>query len=183
MPNLLLLDRDGTLTQNKVRPGDYINDPSELELIPGVLERLQNYRDRGWELAILSNQGGIEKGFTSLDKVIAGMKRTMVLTGGMIEWVWFCPSAYPGRGETAFRVGVVDGFESWNHCTSFAQHGYRKPCPGMALAAMAWFRVQPTDQVVFVGDRPEDGAMAINAGLEFIDAADWREGKVPSGCL
>ncbi|MGA1114445.1 MAG: HAD-IIIA family hydrolase [Aquiluna sp.] len=174
MPNLLLLDRDGTLTQNKVRPGDYINDPSEIELIPGVLERLRGYRDAGWEMAILSNQGGIEKGLVSLDKVIAGMKTTMSLAGGMIEWAWFCPSAYPSRGETAFRVGCVDGFESWNCCQDFAEHGYRKPLPGMAMAALDWFRVTPTDQVVFVGDRPEDEAMASNAGLKFINAADWR---------
>lgn len=183
MPNLLLIDRDGTLTQNKVRPGDYINDPNELELIPGVLDRLREYRDAGWEVAILSNQGGIEKGFTSLDKVIAGMKRTMALTQGLIEWAWFAPAAYPSRGPSAIRVGVVDGFESWNACTEFAEQGYRKPCHGMALAAMAWFRLQPGDKVLYVGDRPEDGAMAINAGIEFMDAADWREGKVPSGCL
>lgn len=178
MPNLLLIDRDGTLTQNKVRPGDYINDPAELELIPGVLERLRAYRDDGWEIAILSNQGGIEKGFVSLDKAIAGMKRTMSLTQGLIEWAWFAPAAYPSRGSSAIRVGVVDGFESWNACTDFAEHGYRKPCIGLALAAITWFRIQPKDQILYVGDRPEDGAMAINAGIKFMDAADWREGKV-----
>jgi D-glycero-D-manno-heptose 1,7-bisphosphate phosphatase len=174
--DLLLLDRDGTITENGVRPGDYINDPSEIELIPGVLELLQQHHKDGWTIAILSNQGGVEKGFITMTDCIAGFIRTMELTGPIISAAWFCPAAYPGRGEMAIAIQNIGGAHPWGKQTEFAQYGYRKPYPGMAFAAAFHFGAADADRIVYVGDRPEDREMAANAGCEFIDAEDWRNG-------
>lgn len=170
---LLLLDRDGTITQNRVRPGDYINDPNEIELIPGVLDLLKQHNADGWTIAVLSNQGGVEKGFIDLPDCMRGFQRTMALAEGTISVCWFCPAAYPNSGELAFRV-EADDLAIW--CTEFASHGYRKPNPGMAYSAALHFGAADADRIVYVGDRPEDQQMAANAGIEFIDAEVWRNG-------
>lgn len=182
MKKLLLLDRDGTITENIARPGDYINDPDEIGIISGVYALLQQYRAEGWDLALLSNQGGIEKGFISMDRCIEGFKRTMSLSCGAISMAWFCPAAH-GSGSDGLAIRVEDvgrGDYAWTRCQAFRVHGYRKPHPGMAFAAVDWFRLQEGDTVLYVGDRPEDRQMAENAGILFMDAAEWRDRSVLS---
>jgi histidinol phosphatase-like enzyme len=57
MTKLLILDKDGTLTRPKSGP-TWVQHPEDQELIPGVAETLQRYRDDGWGMAIVTNQGG-----------------------------------------------------------------------------------------------------------------------------
>jgi D-glycero-D-manno-heptose 1,7-bisphosphate phosphatase len=176
MKKLLLLDRDGTITQNKARPGDYINSPDEIELMPGVFELLQQYVEDDWQMAMLSNQGGVEKGYISLDKCVEGFKHTMALTGNRITTAWFCPASYgTGNDGVGIRIEhIAPNDYAWTRCQAFRTHGYRKPHPGMAFAAVDWFKIQQGDIVLYVGDRPEDETMAQNAGIAFMAAEQWR---------
>lgn len=58
----VFLDRDGTLNYD---PG-YIKKPSELILLPGVPEGLQQLAAQGYELIVVSNQSGIGRGLFSV---------------------------------------------------------------------------------------------------------------------
>jgi len=60
------LDRDGTinedigLTQEGVPP--YCIKPEQFKPIPGSLEAIKMIRDKGYDVVILTNQSGIQKG-------------------------------------------------------------------------------------------------------------------------
>jgi histidinol phosphatase-like enzyme len=59
MTKLLVLDKDGTITQTK--SGEtFPTHPEDQELIEGVSEAVQRYVDDGWTIAIASNQGGCQ---------------------------------------------------------------------------------------------------------------------------
>lgn len=171
---LLLLDRDGTVTRNRVRPGDYIRHPRELEPMPGVINRLEVYAGRGYRIALLSNQGGVERGVLTMDACIDTFYQTFKILDYLVQAAWFCPSMSGGKGDVAFRLTMPRGPRTWNTCRAYGQYGYRKPCPGMAMAAMAWFGVKPGD-CLFVGDRLEDKNMAAVAGIRFVHAERFIE--------
>lgn len=169
MTKLLILDRDGTITQNGVRPGDYINHHTELAPIPGATERINQYFADGWRVVVASNQGGIEKGFISLEECIAGFDRTMLMFPE-VEYCLFCPNAWPSLGVRAY--GVAKGGINANpeFISGVNWGGFRKPEPGMLI----WLRDRfSTDECLFVGDRPEDEQAAKNAGMSFLSADDW----------
>lgn len=171
---LLLLDRDDTVTQNAVRPGDYINDPKEIELIPGVLPQLKRYADSGWQIALISNQGGIEKGFLTLEQCLEGFKRTFDLTERIIIEAYFCPESYPAFGQTAVQCGYRgDTWDFWHKTITgaFNCQGFRKPNPDMILLAIA--EHGSPQEVLYVGDRAEDRDAANNAGVPFMSAEEW----------
>jgi histidinol phosphatase-like enzyme len=118
------------------------------------------------------------------------MRYALGLTG--IEIGFFCPSL---DGETCFTSEFVDEFPEylrghwWDR--SNASEAFRKPSPGMLLAALDdAFGERTTDhgklgvpaevtidpaciQKIFVGDRPEDEGAAIAAGFEFHWAKDF----------
>ncbi len=61
----IFLDRDGTLNFD---PG-YLNDPAQLELLPGVIEGLQSLKSAGYIFVVVSNQSGIERGKITHDQL------------------------------------------------------------------------------------------------------------------
>ena len=178
MTKLLLLDRDGTITQNRVRPGDYINDPNEIELIPGVLERLEQYNRDGWTIVVVSNQGGVEKGFITLEQCIEGFKRTIELSEGLIKFCLFCPEAYPALGSHCYKVAPPERLEQFWPSDLDAYRlgwdGFRKPYPDMLVLAQC---LTGADEVLMVGDRDEDQKSATYANVPFQWAEEWRTGK------
>ena len=84
-PTLIILDRDGTLNEMVVNADHGIIDsplhPSQVSLIPGVVEALQRLKTMGCSFAIATNQPAAAKGKTTLEnlkavheKVIAELK-------------------------------------------------------------------------------------------------------------
>ena len=60
MTKLLMLDLDGTIRQCKSNPGEFINDPLDQKLIPGVTKAIARYSD--WEIVGITNQSGVASG-------------------------------------------------------------------------------------------------------------------------
>lgn len=58
MNRLVLLDCDGTLIINK----HYLNDPKDIEYLPGVEKALQFLKGQGFRFAVVTNQSGIPRG-------------------------------------------------------------------------------------------------------------------------
>ena len=53
------LDRDGTIN---VDTGGYVTKPEQFQPIEGSLEAVKMIRDKGYDVVILTNQAGIQKG-------------------------------------------------------------------------------------------------------------------------
>ena len=93
---LLVVDRDGTLIAER----NYLADPSGVELLPGVIAGLRAFAASGYELAIVTNQSGIGRGFfdeRDLAAVHAELQRQLGAAGIRIRGIWHCPH-HPDHG-------------------------------------------------------------------------------------
>ncbi|MGB0257770.1 MAG: HAD-IIIA family hydrolase [Coraliomargarita sp.] len=68
-------DRDGTL----IRHVDYISDPEQVELLPGVKESIHRLIEQRFPFFILTNQSGVGRGFFPIEQVHACQKRLFEL--------------------------------------------------------------------------------------------------------
>lgn len=71
----IFADRDGTL----IRHVDYISDPDQVELLPGVKESLHLLIDQQIPFFILTNQSGVGRGYFPIERVYACQKRLFQL--------------------------------------------------------------------------------------------------------
>ncbi len=98
----LLLDRDGTVIVEK----DYLHDPDEVELEPGVVEALKKAREMGLAIVIVSNQSGIARGIFTLEdveKVNARMLELLAAEGVEVDAVYYCPH-HPHGSVSEFSI-------------------------------------------------------------------------------
>ncbi|MFE6649298.1 HAD-IIIA family hydrolase [Nocardioides sp. NPDC057772] len=135
VPELVLLDRDGTLIEDV----PYNGDPDLVRPLPGVREALDRLRAEGVRLMIVTNQSGIGRGVISEEQVDAVDERVVELLGPF-EAVLRCPHSPDDR------------------C------GCRKPGPDLIKRALASTGVHP-DRAVMVGDIGSDMEAARNAGV------------------
>lgn len=134
LPDLVLLDRDGTL----VHDVPYNGDPALVRPVDGAREALDRLRALGVRLGVVTNQSGIARGLVTREQVEAVNARVAELLGPF-EVVLLCPH------------GPDDG------C------GCRKPAPGMVKQACAELDVDPA-RTVLVGDIEADVRAAEAAG-------------------
>nr|WP_203416712.1 HAD-IIIA family hydrolase [Jiangella ureilytica] len=134
VPELVLLDRDGTL----VRDVPYNGDPELVDPMPGAEAALGRLRAAGVRLGVVTNQSGVARGLLAEDDVERVNTRVEQLLGPFDVWR-VCPHG-PGDG-----------------C------GCRKPAAGMVLAACAELGVEPARCVV-IGDIGADVDAAEAAG-------------------
>ena len=65
------LDRDGTLIEER----NYLADPGQVALAPGVPEALRLLRNAGYRLIVVSNQSGIARGYFTREQLAAVERR------------------------------------------------------------------------------------------------------------
>jgi D-glycero-D-manno-heptose 1,7-bisphosphate phosphatase len=118
----LFLDRDGVLIVEK----DYLCDPDEVQLVPGVPEALRRAREAGYLLVGVSNQSGLGRGRFTAEQFTAVMHRLddlLAAAGAPLDDFYYCPHApvdgcrcrkpLPGLLEEAARHHAWDGSRSW----------------------------------------------------------------------
>jgi D-glycero-D-manno-heptose 1,7-bisphosphate phosphatase len=136
---VVFLDRDGVI--NRDSP-EYIKSWSEFEFLPGSLEALKALKTGGFVVILITNQSVIQRKMVSqkgLEHIHDMMKKTVLLKGGEIKDVFFCPHV-PER-----------------NCDC------RKPKPGLILKALKTHRLDIKTSIM-VGDSAKDIECARNAG-------------------
>ena len=150
---LLLLDRDGTLNPGLGnRPP---NRPDEVELLPGVATKLRQYAALGWQLVIVTNQGGVAFGYQTERQARATHQAVLDALPVQVDASYLCPHHPEG---TVSRYTIA--------CPN------RKPAPGAILDALTRFEAQPKD-CLFVGDQESDRQAAEAADVPFVWARDF----------
>jgi len=158
----LFLDCDGTVRKGYDELGKFVNKPEDVEIFSEVPALLKRYKQLGYRIFFISNQGGIEMRMVSRDEVAANLNRTrdLLSTDGdpVIDQIYYCPH-YLRQGRY--------------HCFC------RKPQIGMLVGASSFLRKIHNEFVSFdhsivVGDRDEDRQLAVNANLAFMEAKEWR---------
>lgn len=161
---VLYCDIDGTIRWGKDELGQFVNTPEDVRVFDGVPELLWHYKNFGWRIVGISNQGGIALGHMDKATCLAAMAETQRQTYNAFDRLVWC-SHHPDAKDPEMAV-------CW--C--------RKPKPGLVIEAALSLanqtgEIYPPHLGLFVGDRPEDEQCAKNVGLEFLDAAEWRTGK------
>ncbi len=166
----VFLDRDDTINRNAdlppkawqgVTPGDLLK-PEFAILVPGVREALIALKDHAYALVVITNQGGVARAGGTMrdvdacnDRLRAQLHQTdhaddeMTLFDDPLIDAWYCCPFHP-------RTGVVPHLS--------VEHDWRKPHPGMVLAACAELNLDPARSWM-VGDKQRDLDAAIGAGV------------------
>lgn len=149
----LCLDFDGTIRKSK--SGTFIKDETDIELIPGIEKIIWIYRNMGYLIIGISNQGGVSFGHKSTIGISNELDATLGLfKNNPFHIVKMCyhmegGSVYPFNTRSLLRkpdIGMlaIAEFDAWNN-------GFM----------IDW------DKSIFVGDRDEDKKCAENARIRF----------------
>src|SRR4051812_391346 len=109
----IFLDRDGVI----IEEAHYLASPEGVQLIPGSAEAIHALNRAGWPVVVVTNQGGVGRGFfpeSAVDAVHARLRVLLTAAGATVEGYYYCPH-HPAAEVEAYRVDC--------HC--------RKPKPGM----------------------------------------------------
>lgn len=158
----LCLDLDGTIRRSKTQV--FIKDVEDIELIPGIEKIIHKYKDMGYLIFGISNQGGVAHGFKSTEDINDEIEATTNLfENNPFHSISYC--FHDNKGSV----------EPFNHRSLL-----RKPDIGMLVLAEleAWENgfIVDWDNSLFVGDRPEDEQCAKNAGISFRHADEFLSG-------
>jgi D-glycero-D-manno-heptose 1,7-bisphosphate phosphatase len=138
----ILLDRDGTLIVDKI----YLNDPAQIEYLPGVFDALRLLRDAGYVFAVATNQSGVPRGFVDVEN-LDEIHRII-------------------RADFA-RQGVdILSFHSAPYMTD-SNHPMRKPNTGMLDEAARFYGLD-LRQSWMIGDRMTDVEAGRRAGTRTV---------------
>lgn len=136
------MDLDHTI----VRPKEgrkFPENNSDWEFIPGVLDKMHRFNELGYLILIVSNQGGIELGYTTVgdftDKVQAIIKEAKETADVTINNYMYCIS-------------------------NDKNDNMRKPNPGMAEILTIMNNIDLSESVM-VGDMDTDEGFAESAGI------------------
>ncbi len=141
IPKLVILGRDGILNEYRE---DHVKAPEEFVPVPGALEAVSRLNHAGWHAVVATNQAGIGRGMidmASVNAVHAYMNQRLLVQGGRIDAVFFCPHTPE------------------EHCDC------RKPLPGMMIDIGRRYGID-LSTVPMVGDTLRDLQAAAAAGCE-----------------
>ena len=150
----LCLDWDGTIRRSK-SGAQFIKNYQDIELMPGIEEKIWQYRNKGYLIIGVSNQGGVAYGIKLPIEIDYEMEKTLGLfKSNPFHVVKMCYHMEKGYIEPYCHRSLL-----------------RKPDIGMlAVAEFDCFEagyVIDWNNSLFVGDRPEDEQCAKNAGIAF----------------
>lgn len=101
----VVLDRDGTVVVDR----DYLDDPDELEFLPGAAEALRVLHQRGYRLIVISNQSGVGRGLFSLERlqeINARLQQMVRAAGAELAGIYCCPHR-PEEGCACRKPGTA----------------------------------------------------------------------------
>lgn len=177
MTKLLLVDLDNTIRE-PLSGNKFISHPRDQRIMAGADKAIAHYFQRGWSIVGISNQGGIASGYKSMEDALAEQKYTLELFPE-ISYILFCPDF---EGRLLYKVSRIE----WHNFVG-DQGEFRKPAPGM----LHWARLNPPyffgqyfdvaliEACWYIGDRAEDVGAAEAAGVNYLDAAIWRQRFLP----
>lgn len=149
MTSALFLDLDGTVRETKSgKPAP--NQPEDQVLMPNSKKIIKKYKDKGYKIIAVTNQGGIGLGYLTERQCQTCLFRLDQQLGGVFDKMLYS-TGRPGSKDRR-----------------------RKPNPGMILDAAKDLDIDLQTSIM-VGDRDSDEQAAKNAGVPFAWADDFFE--------
>ncbi|WP_372016057.1 HAD family hydrolase [Pseudoxanthomonas sp. 10H] len=142
----LFLDRDGVINVNH----GYVHTPDRTDWVPGIFDLARAATSAGFVLVVVTNQAGIARGYytqAQFEAYTRWLHGRFAEEGAPLLATYYCPH-HPDAGQGELRV----------------QCDCRKPRPGMLLAAISDWNLDPAGSIL-VGDQVSDMAAAASAGI------------------
>jgi D-sedoheptulose 7-phosphate isomerase/D-glycero-D-manno-heptose 1,7-bisphosphate phosphatase len=156
----ILLDRDGTIIVDY----HYVGHIERVQFIPGAIEAIRRFNQAGIPVAIVTNQGGVSRGFypeSNVHLVHDYIDSELAKHGAHIDLFLYSPFHPDGSVRQYAR-------DDWWH----------KPDPGMACQAAESLFLDLHKSVV-VGDRVDDMKMAGRIGAHAVHVGHERLRQPP----
>lgn len=86
----VVLDRDGTIIEER----EYLSEPEQVRLIPGVGAALRDLRQMGFGLVVITNQSGVGRGFfdqAQLERIHQRLEQLLENDGVHLDGLYVCP--------------------------------------------------------------------------------------------
>ena len=141
MRKVVFLDRDGVVNKDRM---DYTWRIEDFEILPNVIQGCEKLQDLGYEIILITNQGGIAKGLYNhedVDKLHQHMIHIFKNAGVSILEIYYCP-----------------------HHTDYGKCLCRKPGSLLVEKAIARFDID-INVSFFIGDMERDMDAAKGAGI------------------
>jgi histidinol-phosphate phosphatase family protein len=138
----VFLDRDGTINQEV----NYLSKIEEIKILPKVPGAIKLLNENGFNVIIITNQSGVERGYFSLESLIKindHIVAKLDSEGAKVDGIYFCPH-HPDSG-----------------CNC------RKPKTGLLEKAEKDFEIDLTSSYM-IGDKFIDLATGKNVGCKTI---------------
>lgn len=146
MKKVLFLDRDGVINIDH----GYVFRPEDFEFLPEIFDLVRHARSNDFGVIVVTNQSGIGRGYYT-EEQFASLTRWMCARfedeDAALDHVFHCPY-HPEATIEQYR----------------ATHPWRKPAPGMILAAAQQFDIDLAGSVM-IGDKGTDMQAAHAAGI------------------
>ncbi|MCA1053921.1 HAD family hydrolase [Rossellomorea aquimaris] len=146
MNRAIFLDRDGVINEVKTKRVKFVNKPEQFYFLEGVKEAVKLLTDEGFQLFVVTNQGGVGLGYLTheqLETIHDYMVAELEIAGGKIHEVSCCTHK-PHEG-----------------CSC------RKPEPGMLLDLSERYDLDLSSSYM-IGDREPDIEAGRKAGCKTI---------------
>lgn len=145
MNKAVFLDRDGVLNKEL---GDYVCHLEDFKVLEHNFKALKNLQDRGYLLIVITNQGGLAKGWYSVDelnKMHNHLVKEYATQGILLSEIYYCNHHPEYNGKCLCR----------------------KPGSLMLEKAIARFGIDASKSY-FIGDRERDVLAGEAAGVKGI---------------
>jgi HAD superfamily hydrolase (TIGR01662 family) len=163
---LLLADLDGTLVESWRET-----------ILPGIPERLAEWRDRGARIAVATNQGGVGYRYAHEQRgewaqaarypTLEDVQARLAAIADALHLDRLYVSLHHGREDWPTPPEWANGrIEQYGSMMVTWRPDWRKPAPGMLLQALEDLGAVP-GEVLMVGDRNEDKGAADAARVQF----------------
>jgi len=161
--SVLWIDLDGTVRWGKDELGHFVNTPSDVRVFDEIPAIFKAYKNAGWRIVGVTNQGGVAMGHMTLETATECNWQTYLQCDELFDKIAMCVH-HPDSSDPMM-----------GNCWC------RKPRIGMLVSvgielSQKTSELYPPHLGLFVGDRPEDEQCAENAGLPFMWATEWRSG-------
>jgi len=142
---IVFLDRDGVINKKALK-ADYVKNWSEFEFLPGAVEALKVFCQKGYDIYLITNQPGIARRMMrkqDLDLIHQKMEQALEKQGAKLAGIYSC----------------IHGWDEGCEC--------RKPKPGLLFQAAREHHLDLT-RIIFIGDDERDIQAGEEAGCKTI---------------
>ena len=140
--NVLFLDRDGIIN---VERGEYTYRKQDFSFTTNLIEFLLKFKERGFRIIVITNQGGIDKGLYAKSDV-------------QILHSWM-EKEFKSRGIELLEIYYCPHHDSIQNCLC------RKPKSLLFEKCVARFGIDPTTSIM-LGDNQRDIDAAAKIGIK-----------------